>query len=422
MSFHLSIMPEQAIIRGADASKPTKRRVDDTNHPKVVLDFDSGASQYAYFRLPLPPQDEVGTFDTDTRIDIQYTSTSVLTGNVQFGIKYAIVDLAEGQDKALSSEVASTTSSYTGSANTHYGVSFSLTGVFSTLDTTKRYVLVVQLTRKAPASDLAANVSVVGGVCRLRSRVEHTHYNNPILPQFSRWSPEIYLPLNGSITDESANAWTLTQMGAVPSDFVADSPFGSGESLRVNPNGAGVTSNRQNIDSAANATMSYVSGQNFPPWSMGFWFKASATPTVAFVAFQTAIPWVTYGKGVQIVNTTGRLQIYQFGSSNYEPTTTNLCDGNWHHIMIRYARYSTGKVDELNGKVWIDGVAVGVAAASAFNQPPSTPTTKMLAGGDTVQTYYLSDFWYTNSIPPDDLASLLWNGGSGRRYNSAGLL
>lgn len=247
-------------------------------------------------------------------------------------------------------------------------------------------------------------------------------YEKPTIPQFSRWAPELYLPLNGLIVDESANAWTLTQMGAVPSDFVADSPFGSGQSLRVNPNGSGVTANRQNIDASANATMSHVSGQNYPPWALGFWFKASALPTVAFVVFQTAIPWATYGKGVQIVNTTGRLQIYQFGSSNYEPTTTNLCDGNWHHIMIRYASYSTGKMDELTGKVWIDGVAVGAAAASAFNQPPNTPATKMAAGGDTVETYYLSDFWYTNSIPPDDLASLLWNSGAGKRYSAAGLI
>lgn len=248
-------------------------------------------------------------------------------------------------------------------------------------------------------------------------------YERPTIPQFSRWAPEIYLPLNGSIIDESANAWTLTQMGAVPSDFVADSPFGSGQSLRVNPNIAGVTSNRQNIDAAANATMSHVSGQNYPPWALGFWFKASALPTVAFVVFQTAIPWAIYGKGVQIAPTTGRLQTIQFGSSNYEPTTTNLCDGSWHHVMIRYPKYSVGKIDELDGRVWIDGVAVGNAGtAPMFNQPPSTPAIKMAAGGDTVATYQLSDLWYTNSTPPDDLASLLWNGGSGKRYSEAGLI
>lgn len=204
MAFHLSVMPEQAIIRSADASKPTKRRVDDTNHPKVVLDFDSGATQYAYFRLPLPPQDETGAFDSDARLDIQYVSASALTGNVQFGVKYAIVDLAEGQDKVLSSEVASTTSSYTGSANTHYGASFTLTGIFSGLDITKRYVLVLQLTRKVPASDLSADIRVVGGILRLSNNA--TNETQPLALTGNGDSIPDFLDLwkfNGDLTSES---------------------------------------------------------------------------------------------------------------------------------------------------------------------------------------------------------------------------
>lgn len=163
-------MPEQAIIRSADSSKPTKARVDDTVHPKVTVEFDYGETQYAVVRLLIPPQDEVGLFDSDARLDLRYVSASALSGNVQFGVKYALIDISEGQDKALSSEVASTTSAYTGSANTHYGVSFTLTGVFSGLDTTKRYTLVLQITRKQPASDLAANVSWISGVLMLNQQ------------------------------------------------------------------------------------------------------------------------------------------------------------------------------------------------------------------------------------------------------------
>lgn len=418
MSFHLSVMPEQAIIRSADASKPTKRRVDDTNHPKVVLDFSSGATQYAYFRLPIPPQDEVGVFDTDARIDIQYTSASALTGNVQFGVKYAVIDLSEGQDKALSSEVASTTSSYTGSSSTHYGVSFMLTGVFSALDATKRYVLVLQLTRKAPASDLAADVSVVGGVCRLISRAVSLQYKNPILPQFSRWAPEIYLPLDGDIEDMGVKSHSTSLYGPEACTFAADSPFGSGQCLQVNPDAVGASNSGVQIPNTANMEMSL--GTYPLPWSLGFWFKASGLPTATFPVLRTLNPWATGGKGVQFINTTGRFQIFQFGSTNYEPVTTNLCDGSWHHILVSYPRYVLG-IPTL-GSVWIDGALVAPAAASGyFNAPPVTPSIKVI-GCDTVGTYLLSDFWYSNSTPPDDLASLLWNGGSGRRYNKAGLL
>lgn len=169
MAFHISVMPEQAIIRSADASKPTKARVDDTNHPKILVDFEDGETQYAVVRVVLPPQNEVGRFDPDAQLDLQYTSASVLTGNVQFGVKYAIIDLSESQDKALSSEVASTVSSYTGSANTHYGVSFTFTNIFSALDISKRYVLVLQISRKSVASNLGATVSWLGGVFRLNS-------------------------------------------------------------------------------------------------------------------------------------------------------------------------------------------------------------------------------------------------------------
>lgn len=247
-------------------------------------------------------------------------------------------------------------------------------------------------------------------------------YENPIVPQFSRWAPELYLPLNGSIADASGKGWTLTQIGSHPADFVTDSPFGSGQSLRVNPDSAGLYASRLEIDSEANATMSLVVGRNFPPWALGFWFKASSLPVDSFWIFQTAVPWDAWGKGVNIINTTGRLQTYQWGTPSFEPNTINLCDGAWHQITILYPRYTTGQITDLDGRIWIDGATAGNAKNAAFNAPPPTPLIKMVAGADTDQAFYLSDFWYTNSTPPKDIATLLWNGGSGSRYSEAGLL
>lgn len=167
MTFHLPVMPEQAIIRSADSSKPTKARVDDTVHPKITVDFDYGETQHAVVRFLLPPQDEVGAFDSEARLDLRYVSTSALSGNVQFGVKYTLIDISDGQDKALSSEIASTISAYTGGSNTEYGVSFTFTDIFSVLDATKRYTLVLQITRMQPTSDLPANVSWISGIFML---------------------------------------------------------------------------------------------------------------------------------------------------------------------------------------------------------------------------------------------------------------
>lgn len=243
-------------------------------------------------------------------------------------------------------------------------------------------------------------------------------YENPAIPQFSRWAPEIYLPLNGAISDAGPLGRTTALYGPEAADFVSDSPFGPGQSLRINPDGVGLLNSGLQIESEALIDMSLST--NYPlPWALGFWFKASARPTVAFIVLQTVVPWALGGKGVKF-NALGRLRISQQTSLDYEVSTTDFCDGSWHNFVISYPRYVLGRTQA--GKIWVDGVYLAPATNLwQFDAPPATPTVKVM-GCDTTQPFQIADFWHTNSTPPDNLASLLWNGGVGKRYSAAGLI
>lgn len=327
-------MPEQAIIRSADASKPTKARVDDTNHPKITVEFDAGETQYAVVRLLIPPQDEVGAFDSDARLDLRYVSASALTGNVQFGVKYALIDLSEGQDKALSSEVASTTSSYTGSANTEYGVSFTLTGVFSGLDTTKRYTLVLQLTRKQPASDLAADVKWTSGVLRLN---QVAPYATPTVPTIG--SPEIWWDLQSEAintlvnlddisgnTNDSTNQTTLSEYGGHP---VPDRKI-----RRINGVSIRSADLDVDIDASGGASMDVFIVHN------------TISGTALSMAYRNSTP--KYGFGIQLNG--GTINLCN-ASGAFATIAAHSLDLGMYHLHLRRIVTAGTAVDS----IWVDG-------------------------------------------------------------------
>ena len=69
MTFHLPVMPEQAIIRSADSASLQRHEWMIPYTRKITVDFDYGETQHAVVRFLLPPQDEVGSFDSEARID-----------------------------------------------------------------------------------------------------------------------------------------------------------------------------------------------------------------------------------------------------------------------------------------------------------------------------------------------------------------
>ena len=231
----------------------------------------------------------------------------------------------------------------------------------------KRYVLVVQLTRKAPASDLAANVSVVGGVCRL-NRVFNTTTTIDY-PQFSRWAPEIYLPLNGSIADAGPLRRTTALWANESADFVPDSPFGSGSCLRTGPDAIGlVNSGLPRSESGGYWSISEVV-RNYPlPWALGFGFKHHAIPR-SLNRSANGRPKIRRF-GIQL-NALERWTFRKPGA--FMRSIDNDCDGDWQ-TSISTRAIVLGRTQ--TGKIWVDGVTR--CTKLWISTPPTTPTVKVM--------------------------------------------
>lgn len=240
-------------------------------------------------------------------------------------------------------------------------------------------------------------------------------YTAPAAPQFARWLPELYLPLDGAATDASPRARTVTVFGATPPTFVADSPFGSGQCLQSNPSGVLVSAGLQ-VAANQEILMSYTAESTGTPWALGCWFKASSAPAIVFSLLNTIYPWAASGKGLSVQPATGRTAFDQFGTPP-SPHTVNVCDGAWHQITVQFWRNMFGR--QTLGDAWIDGVRVADMATFVPNAAPAGAVVALVAGNDTTQSYRVSDLWYINAAIPDNLPSLLWNGGAGRRYDAA---
>ncbi len=156
----LPLLPEGAIIRTADASVPTKRRVQGTNHPKVVLDYETGLTQKATWRLPLPKQNEVGAFASDdVTVVLKFSTDGTGTGNVQFRVHYALIEDEQSYDKAFDGTQDGAVVAIAGSSNgKELSDTITLSGILSGLDVTKNYTLVILVERRVPSSDFAETV------------------------------------------------------------------------------------------------------------------------------------------------------------------------------------------------------------------------------------------------------------------------
>ena len=241
-------------------------------------------------------------------------------------------------------------------------------------------------------------------------------YESPAAPQFSRWFPEIYLPLDASLADAGPKNRTVTTFGVVPPTFAADSPFGSGQCLQVNPDGSGAAASGLSVAANLEMQMSYSSSA-ISPFSLGMWFKSAAPPSAYSILFSTPIysAWGSYGKLI-FIDTSGRLRFQPYGVGSYVISSTNLCDGAWHLIIVELWDKFAGLGTD-GGSVFFDGAYVGKMWFTNPGEGAGTASVKGIGQCDTTNTYLISDFWYQNAPAGEGLASLLWNGGSGRRFN-----
>lgn len=423
-------MPEGAIIRATDppSARPTKSRVSGTASQNVTLDFPEGVAASAIWRILLPSQNRMGVLTSDDlEVVLRYTSQDASGGNVGWQVEAAIADQGDPFDNVTAASFSavdvSTNQAYAGAIADEQENTVTLAGLFTGIDTAKNYTLFIKITRLTVGGDLVGGISLLPSFLVVQSGVGGGTpsgvyiYEAPVAPQFSRWSPEIYLPLASDLSDDGPYSRTLSPFGPNPPAIVAGGPFGDG-CLEVQ---AGAVVDESYFLISANKGIRMSRGPvGLTPtgWSMGFWFRSVNNPTTYATLLTTGV-WAADEKTVGI-GPNGRLYTIVNPLPPYEPTATDICDGNWHLVVLEFYPSQngaeTGAIQQ--GQMFLDGSAVGYAvswATSAY--PTEAAVQQFFARCDNVATYQLSDFWYQNAPMAPDLPSLLWNGGTGRRFN-----
>lgn len=243
-------------------------------------------------------------------------------------------------------------------------------------------------------------------------------YENPVAPEFSRWAPEIYLPLASDLSDAGPRGRTLSTFGPNPPTIVAGGPFGDG-CLEVQA-GAVVEESYLLISANKGIRMSRGSAGLTPVgWSMGFWFRSASAPT-SYAAILTTGIWAGGEKTLGVGAGAGRLYTIVNPQPPHVPTATGICDGSWHLVILEFYPSQAGAetVAIRYGQMFLDGAYAGYAVGWATSPYPTEAAVQQyFASCDDVATYQLADFWYQNTPMAPDLPNLLWNGGTGRRFN-----
>jgi hypothetical protein len=91
-------------------------------------------------------------------------------------------------------------------------------------------------------------------------------------------------------------------------------------------------------------------------WSISFWFKKPSAPSVREYILYGGQPSYNLWD-YQFVNTTGQLLMWNINGISWLWTNTNVCDGNWHHIVYLWHPYPSptgGNYFIMQG--YVDGV------------------------------------------------------------------
>lgn len=163
------LTPEAAILEpGQDV--PEKVRTEGAEQAWYALAYDPSTSERALWNLPLPVQDQFGSYGADVGLRLQWTCTEG-SGDVVWAVAAAVVEEGNDVDKALSAETETAPVTVT-AANKVNVSTLTLTNLLAGLPATSKSArLVIRIRRKTTGIGSPVN----GDVSLLKSQVTNEH-------------------------------------------------------------------------------------------------------------------------------------------------------------------------------------------------------------------------------------------------------
>lgn len=122
-------------------------------------------------------------------------------------------------------------------------------------------------------------------------------------------------------------------------------------------------------------------------WECGFWYKGPASPPAAtqdVIKRDNAGTWESGARVISVMATTGYVRFTKNAVGNLEGTT-NVCDGNWHKIVLRGDHLEDSFSIIVDGKLDVTGTMTTQASNAAH-------TVRLLLANATA--YRMQGFYY----------------------------
>jgi hypothetical protein len=248
-------------------------------------------------------------------------------------------------------------------------------------------------------------------------------YEKPVDPIGKIFAPEVYYKFDSDFSDSSDFGRTATTAGTVaPTIQTSIKKFGEG-ALKVSADGQ----IKYLVDSSTSGVSGAIPMHQYQiGWTLSTWFYATSVPDESFVV---AIKWTfggyTTNDRIFYVDTGGNLIWARNGAANVQLLNNSshpLCDSAWHHIAFTFWQWDPNDPGAIKIRAFYDGTNVGVAAVSMPSWAGAVGKT-FGSNGDASggKDFYLDDFMFTNYPLGPDIITEIWNGGTGKRADEAGI-
>ena len=155
------------------------------------------------------------------------------------------------------------------------------------------------------------------------------------------------------------------------------------------------------------------------PWTMSFWFKRNGTPSSRerfLYGGSVAGGWFS---SAQEVNTNGQLLMRNINNSFWYWTNTNVCDNQWHHIVLQRQPYTPSN-NYLVMRSYVDGVLDRTSEINDWRYKGGTynePLEYIGAGNPAVTSFtgHMDEFAVWNSTLTQEEIALIYQATSANK-------
>ena len=268
----------------------------------------------------------------------------------------------------------------------------------------------------------ASNISLAGTALQ-----PIKYYQKPIDPIGKIWAPEVYYKFDSDFSDSSGFGRTATTAGNVaPTIQTSIKKFGAG-ALKMSADGQ----IKYLVDSTTSGVSPAIPMHQYQTgWTFSTWFYATSAPNESFVI---AIKWTfggyTTNDRILFIDSSGNLQWARSGTANVQLMSNGsqpLCDSSWHHIAFTFWRDDPLDPTAIKLRSYYDGTNLGATTVTMPSWSGAVSKTFSSNGDNasspTGKDFYLDDLMFTNYPLGPDIITEIWNGGTGKVADEAGIM